>query len=135
MISILFSGLGRAGGLLSGRICGRAVVLHRIRPFASPFRPYFYGLISHSPNGTLIEGDFRFSRLATVIYWGWQVVAVLLFVAWLAGGNSRSPPFEALAAIGVFWAFGTGLMKAQYYLWRGDCDWIVKRVDSVLCEL
>ena len=108
-----------------GDFRGAAFRLHTGRYYTNSFAPFFYGHLSPSDNGTVIEGEFKmhpFARISTVFWFS--------FVAIFAAGGLIVPmgkqpgtslgPGTLFLALGCFMVLGMALVIFGRWLGRGE---------------
>ncbi len=114
-----------AGPKVLGDFRGAAFRLHTGRYYTNSFAPFFYGKLSASENGTLIEGGFQmhpFARMFAVFWFSFVAVfAAAGFIVPMGKEPGRSVGRGTLfLALGSFVVAGVGLIKFGQWLGRGE---------------
>jgi hypothetical protein len=123
-----------------GKICGDDFRLQKRIYYHNGFRPFFYGRLIPSDNGTLIEGEFRmqpFTRWFMILWFSFFAFLFIIFIAIvlvsLAMGRAviRDNIVLLLGPCGMM-AFGIFLIKFSWWLCRGDEKAIIALLKGTL---
>ena len=129
--SIFHSFLGQCA---VGIVTEERVRVQRVIPFVgNSFKPFFYGSISASATGSVLEGVFKFSlftRIFMTFWFGFIAIWTLLATA-IVLTKSPSEFWFPLSGVGMF-AAGLGGVGLGKWFARNDIAWLTQIIVQAL---
>jgi hypothetical protein len=114
-----------APGAVLGEFRGSVFRLHTKKYYNNSFAPFFYGKMTESDGGTVLEGGFRLHPFVRLFMLFWFSFLVIFAAGALIVPAPPHPPGEGgrgwfFAGLGVSALLGAGLILCGQWLGRGE---------------